>query len=98
MGPNKDNSTLEDVISDTSEWTPDEVAMRLLTREDVAAALEDLTPRLRLVLMLRFGFYDDRPRTLEEVGEQLGVTRERIRQLERQALRRLRSSEHLPSL
>jgi len=93
-----ENSTLEDFIPDTSSWTPDEVAMRLLTREDVISALEDLEPRLRLILMLRFGFYDDRPRTLEEVGEQLGVTRERIRQLERQALRRLRSSQRLPSL
>ncbi len=93
-----EDSTLEDFIPDTSSWTPDEVAMRLLTREDVVHAMEDLPPRLRLVLMLRFGFYDDRSRTLEEVGEQLGVTRERVRQLERQALRRLRGSERLPSL
>jgi DNA-directed RNA polymerase sigma subunit (sigma70/sigma32) len=49
-------------------------------------------------LLLRFGFYDDRPRTLEEVGVELGVTRERVRQLERQALRRLRQSESLPTL
>ena len=90
----EENSTLEDLIPDTSSWTPHEVAMRLLTRADVAHALDDLPPRLRLVLMLRFGFYDDRTRTLEE----LGVTRERIRQLERQALHRLRDSDKLPSL
>ena len=93
-----DQSTLEDMIRDTSEWAPDEAAMRILTREDVVLALEDLPPRLRLLLALRFGFFDDRPRTLEEVGGELGVTRERVRQLERQALDRLRSSERLPSL
>jgi RNA polymerase primary sigma factor len=93
-----DNSTLVDMIRDTSEWAPDEAAMRILTREDVIQALEDLPPRLRLLLALRFGFFDDRPRTLEEVGEELGVTRERVRQLERQALDRLRHSERLPTL
>ncbi|MCH8205694.1 MAG: sigma-70 family RNA polymerase sigma factor [Chloroflexi bacterium] len=93
-----DDSTLEDMIRDTSEWAPDEAAMRILTREDVIQALEDLPPRLRLLLALRFGFFDDRPRTLEEVGVELGVTRERVRQLERQALDRLRDSERLPSL
>jgi RNA polymerase primary sigma factor len=70
----------------------------MLTREDVIEAMEDLTPRLRLILGLRFGFYDERPRTLEEVGQELGVTRERVRQLERQALDRLRGSKKLPTL
>ena len=93
-----EQSTLEDFIQDTSGWTPDEVAIRMLTREDVLQAMEELPPRLRLVLALRFGFFDDRPRTLEEVGQELGVTRERIRQLERQALDRLRFSQRLPSL
>ena len=93
-----DNSTLEDFIPDNVSWTPDEIAVRLLTREDVLQALEELPARLRLLLLLRFGFYDDRPRTLEEVGVELGVTRERVRQLERQALRRLRQSESLPTL
>lgn len=94
----EENSTLEDFIEDTSSWTPDEVAIRMLTREDVIEAMEDLTPRLRLILGLRFGFYDERPRTLEEVGQELGVTRERVRQLERQALDRLRGSKKLPTL
>ena len=94
----EEQSTLEDFIQDTSGWTPDEIAIRMLTREDVIEALEELPPRLRLVLALRFGFLDDRPRTLEEVGQELGVTRERIRQLERQALDRLRFSDKLPSL
>ncbi|MGH2541680.1 MAG: sigma-70 family RNA polymerase sigma factor, partial [Ardenticatenaceae bacterium] len=94
----EEESTLEDFIQDTSGWMPDEVAIRMLTREDVLNAMEELPPRLRLLLALRFGFLDDRPRTLEEVGQELGVTRERVRQLERQALNRLRLSDKLPTL
>ena len=94
----EEESTLEHFIMDTSAWTPDEIAIRMLTRENVIQFLEQLTPRLRLVLALRFGFFDDRPRTLEEVGHELGVTRERVRQLERQAIEQLRRSEQLPSL
>ena len=94
----EEESTLEDFIQDTSGRTPDEVAMRLLTREDVIEALDDIPPRLRMVLALRFGFIDDRPRTLEEVGRELGVTRERVRQLEKQALTLLRSSGKLPNI
>ena len=94
----EEHSTVEDFIADASEWTPDEIAIRMLTREDVIDALEDLNPRLRLLLILRFGFLDDRPRTLEEVGRELGVTRERVRQLERQALTQLRDSGRLQEL
>ena len=96
VGP--EESTLEDFIPDTSGWTPDEIAIRMLTRENVIEVMEDLPARLRLVLALRFGFFDDRPRTLEEVGQELGVTRERVRQLERQALDKLRLSDRLPTL
>ena len=91
----EEESTLEDFIKDDSSLTPDDVAMRLLTREDVIEALDDIPPRLRMVLALRFGFIDDRPRTLEEVGRELGVTRERVRQLEKQALTQLRGSTKL---
>jgi RNA polymerase primary sigma factor len=94
----QEESTLEDFIQDKSSKTPDEIAMRMLTREDVVQALEELPPRLRMVLALRFGFIDDRPRTLEEVGTELGVTRERIRQLEKQALNLLRTAGKLPPL
>ena len=94
----EEESTLEDFIQDTSGLTPDEVAMRMLTREDVINALDDIPPRLRLVLAFRFGFIDDRPRTLEEVGKELGVTRERVRQLEKQALTLLRGSGKLPQI
>ena len=91
----EEESTLEDFIKDDTSLTPDDVAMRLLTREDVIEALDDIPPRLRMVLALRFGFIDDRPRTLEEVGKELGVTRERVRQLEKQALTQLRGSSKL---
>ncbi len=94
----EEQSTLEDFIEDTSGWTPDEIAIRMLTREDVIKALDDLSPRLQLLLVLRFGFLDDRPRTLEEVGQELGVTRERVRQLERQALTQLRNSGKLQEI
>ena len=70
----------------------------MLTREDVIEALDNIPPRLRMVLALRFGFIDDRPRTLEEVGKELGVTRERVRQLEKQALTMLRGSGKLPTI
>ena len=93
-----EDSTLEDFIKDTSGRTPYEVAMKMLTREDVIEALENIPPRLRMVLALRFGFIDDRPRTLEEVGRELGVTRERVRQLEKQALTMLRGSGKLPTI
>ena len=94
----EEESTLEDFIQDTGGWATDEMAIRMVTRQNVVDAMQDLPPRLRLVLTLRFGFFDDRPRTLEEVGQELGVTRERVRQLERQALDRLRSSGRLPTL
>ena len=94
----EEESTLEDFIKDTSEWTPDDVAVRMMTREDVVDALDEIPPRLRLVLAFRFGFIDDRPRTLEEVGRELGVTRERVRQLEKQALNMLRELGNLPQI
>ena len=100
----EEESTLEDFVKnstpDTSKWaSPDEMMMETLTREEVVDALVDaLPPRLRLVLAFRFGFIDDRPRTLEEVGRELGVTRERVRQLEKQALGLLKSSDKLPRI
>ena len=93
-----ENSTLEDFVQDTGAAATDEMAMRMVLRENVVDALGDLPPRLQELLKLRFGFGDDQPRTLEEVGNQMGVTRERVRQLERQALERLRRSERLPRL
>ena len=93
-----ENSTLEDFVQDSGGWATDEMAIRMVMRENVVEALGDLPERLQELLKLRFGFEDDRPRTLEEVGNRMGVTRERVRQLERQALDRLRRSERLPRL
>jgi RNA polymerase primary sigma factor len=91
----EEEGTLADFVPDVSGWSPDEQAVAHLTRQEVLQALEELTPRLRRVMLLRFGFVDDRPRTLEEVGRELGVTRERVRQLEKQGLQKLRSSRKL---
>ena len=97
VGQERD-SALQDFIQDTAAMTPDEIATHLLTREGVLKAVEDLPPRLALVLKLRFGLVDRRPRTLEEVGGKIGVTRERARQLERQALDMLKELGRLPAL
>ncbi len=93
-----EEAALEDFIENTSTLAPDELAIRQVTKEGVIQAVEELPTRLGLVLVLRFGLLDDRPRTLEEVGRELGVTRERARQLERQALGILKQSETLPAL
>jgi RNA polymerase primary sigma factor len=81
-----------DLIEDTSSSRPDDLTARELGRDELHEALHDLTPRLQLVLSLRFGLDDERPRTLEDVGDLLGITRERVRQLEMRALRELRQS------
>ena len=88
------------------EWTTEEsvldtmihVEEKTLMREDVVNALDDIAPRLRLVLAYRFGFIDDRPRTLEEVGRELRIPRERVRELEQQAICLLRASGKLPRI
>ena len=93
-----EDSTIEDFIPDNAAWSPDELALRMLTRESVVEAVKKLPERLRMVLALRFGFVDDRAQTLEEVGRAMGITRERVRQLEKQALTILRQSDDLPHL
>jgi RNA polymerase primary sigma factor len=83
-------SVMADLIEDTGAEVPeDETAYRFRSRE-LADALDELNPRLRRVLELRFGLTDSQPRTLEDVGRVLGITRERVRQLETRALRELR--------
>jgi RNA polymerase primary sigma factor len=81
---------LGDFIEDSAALAPAEEASHQLLKEQVEAVLDSLTGRERRVLRLRFGLEDGRARTLEEVGKEFGVTRERIRQIEAQALRKLR--------
>jgi len=86
----EEDSHLGDFIEDASALAPAEAASQQLLREQVEDVLASLTSRERRVLQLRFGLEDGRSRTLEEVGREFGVTRERIRQIEAKALRKLR--------
>lgn len=89
VGDEKD-AVLADFIPDERAPDMDEEAAKATTRESVAEVLSTLTPRERRVIELRFGLDDGRPWTLKEIGAELGVTRERIRQIETEAMRKLR--------
>ncbi len=86
----EDDSHLGDFIEDDSALSPADSAAFSMLREELGTALESLTDRERQVIQLRFGLIDGRARTLEEVGKEFNVTRERIRQIEAKALRKLR--------
>ena len=86
----EDSSQLGDFIEDKNLESPDSVTMRNILREELLKSMGILTEREQMILKLRFGFDDGRPRTLEEVGRVYNVTRERIRQIEEKALRKLR--------
>jgi RNA polymerase primary sigma factor len=81
-----------DLIEDVNSLAPHEQSAEQARGRELATALEQLNPRMRRVLSLRFGLDGESPQTLEEVGSQLGITRERVRQLETRALRELRMS------
>lgn len=87
-----ETSSLGEFLADESTAMPEEAVEHTLRAEQLARALHALPPRDRLVLRLRFGLGTTRPQTLEEIGQQLGLTRERIRQIEHEALQRLRQS------
>ncbi len=89
IGPEED-SRLMDFIRDEEALAPDEAALKTITNEDIDGVLKTLTPREEAVIRLRFGLKDGRCHTLEEVGSEFNVTRERIRQIEAKALRKLR--------
>ena len=86
----EEDSHLGDFIQDERALAPADAASQQLLREQVEDVLATLTSRERRVLQLRFGLEDGRSRTLEEVGREFSVTRERIRQIEAKALRKLR--------
>jgi RNA polymerase primary sigma factor len=86
----EEDSHLGDFIEDRAALAPADAASHQLLKEQVEAVLDSLSGRERRVLQLRFGLEDGRSRTLEEVGKEFNVTRERIRQIEAKALRKLR--------
>ena len=87
----EDDSNLGDFVADGNAVTPEGNVESVMLREHIDALLGDLKERERQVIVLRFGLEDGHPRTLEEVGKEFNVTRERIRQIEAKALRKLRN-------
>lgn len=94
----EDDSHLGDFIEDDKAAAPQDVATFTMLKEQLMAILDTLTPREEMVLRLRYGLDDGHPRTLEEVGKEFGVTRERIRQIEAKALRKLRHPQRSKKL
>ena len=86
----EEDSHLGDFVEDNDSPAPSDSASYSLLREQLCNILHTLTPREEQVIKLRFGLEDGRPRTLEEVGKKFEITRERIRQIEAKALRKLR--------
>lgn len=87
----EDDSNLGDFVADNNTVTPEANVESVMLREHIDLLLKDLKDRERQVIVLRFGLEDGHPRTLEEVGKEFNVTRERIRQIEAKALRKLRN-------
>jgi RNA polymerase primary sigma factor len=90
IGGEDSDFRLADLIEDRDAAAPADIAVSLLLKEQIQEVLQTLSDREARVLQLRFGLEDGRSRTLEEVGQEFGVTRERIRQIEAKALRKLR--------
>jgi RNA polymerase primary sigma factor len=88
-----DEEELGDVIGDASALGPEDAVIQSLADEDMQNKLAALPPRELQILQLRFGLTGEAPLTLQEIGQRMGITRERARQLEVQALARLRSPE-----
>jgi len=87
----ENDARLGDFIEDEEATVPVEAVCEILQREEIDGVLSTLTQRERTIIELRYGLKDDHPRTLEEVGQEFGVTRERIRQIEAKTLAKLTS-------
>jgi len=98
VGDDDDDSSLGDFIEDDKTITPDRVAALRLLGDHVQKIIRDLTPREQKILEMRFGLKDGVAHTLEEVGQEFGVTRERIRQIEAKALERMKQHEDMRKL
>jgi len=98
VGDNNDDSVLSEFIEDEKAIPPSTQAARVLLRQRLKEILVDLTPREQRILSMRFGLNDGIRHTLEEVGQEFGVTRERIRQIEAKSLERIREHEKLKKL
>ncbi len=97
-GRENSDGTVGELVEDSSAPGPVDQALRQALRTEVRQLLSELTEREHRVLSLRFGLEDDRPRTLEEVGRIMGVTRERVRQIEHEAISRLREGDRTEAL
>ncbi len=98
VGQDDEDSILAEFIEDTKEIPPNVMAARTLLRERLQDILVDLTPREQKILAMRFGLKDGINHTLEEIGKEFGVTRERIRQIEAKSLERIREHKNLKKL
>jgi RNA polymerase primary sigma factor len=93
IGEDDGNSELGDLIANGRTPSPEEQASKGALRDQLENVLESLPERERRIIKLRFGLYDDRSHTLEEIGNEFGLSRERVRQIEREAFKKLRQPE-----